>query len=170
MGINPLNINLKESDFLRKNIVKTLTSTFPSTTTNATTSLITNLLPLEHGWLGWSLYFKEIKQNIDIYLHANSVTGEKVDYNYPIIDNSNCYFDNTKTDYNITAILPGYVQTKSTTKISIENENDLCESIKDICKKQGKQFMYCYYPDPDSTMHEFGVSSPEAKKVSSTLL
>ena len=164
MGINPININLKKEDFLRKNIVKTLTSTFPSTTTNATTSLITNLLPLEHGWLGWSLNFKEIKQNIDIYLHANSITGEKVDFEYPIINNADCYFDNAKTDYNITAILPSYVQTKNTNKIVIENENELCEAIKNTCEKPEKQFMYCYYPDPDSTMHEYGVSSPEAKE------
>lgn len=169
MGINPLEINLNKNDFLRKNVVKTLTSTFPSTTTNATTSLITNLLPLEHGWLGWSLHFNKIKQNVDIYLHANSVTGEKIDFEYPIVDNSNCYFDNTNSDYNVTAILPGYVQTKKTEKVIIQTEDDLFDNIKNICSKQGKQFIYCYYPDPDSTMHEYGVSSKEAKEVISCL-
>ncbi len=164
MGINPIVKNLNKNDFLRRNIKKTLTSTFPSTTTNATTSLATNLLPLQHGWFGWSLHFEDIRQNVDIYLHANSQTGEKLDYKYPIADNSNCYFDNANTDYNITPILPVYVQTKSEDKkIAIENEFDLCKAIKKVCNKKGKQFIYAYLPEPDSTMHDFGITSIEAK-------
>ena len=62
LGINPINKNLNENDFLRKNIKQTLVSTFPSTTTNATTSLMENKLPLEHGWFGWSMNFKDIKK------------------------------------------------------------------------------------------------------------
>ncbi|MFQ6723842.1 MAG: alkaline phosphatase family protein [Clostridia bacterium] len=165
LGINPIVKNLDKNKILRKNIKQTLTSTFPSTTTNATTSLTCNLQPLQHGWLGWSLHFDEIKQNVDIYLHTNSQTGEKVDYIYPIADNSNCYFDNANTDYNITPILPIYVQTKSEDKkIAIENEFDLCSYIKKVCNKKGKQFIYAYLPEPDATMHDFGVTSIEAKK------
>ena len=164
MGINPININLDENSLLRKNIKQKLTSTFPSTTTSATTSLICNKQPLEHGWFGWSLHFDEIGRNLDIYLHSDSKTGEKVNYNYPIADNSDCYFDNANTDYNISLISPGYVQTKSKDKkIVIENEVDLCKEIGKVCAKEGKQFVYAYLPEPDYTMHEFGVSSPEAK-------
>ena len=89
MGINPIVKNLDKKDILRKSVKMTLKSTFPSTTTNATTSLTSNLFPLQHGWLGWSLHFDEIKQNIDIYLHSNSKTGERVEYDYPIYDNTN---------------------------------------------------------------------------------
>ena len=164
MGINPIKRHLAKNSLLRKNIKQVLTSTFPSTTTNATTSLACNLLPLEHGWLGWSLYFDEINRNVDIYLHKDSQTGEAVDYVYPIADNSNCYFDNAHTDYEINPILPIFVQTKSNDKkIVIANEVDLAAAIKTVCAKEGKQFIYSYLPEPDSTMHDFGVSSPEAK-------
>lgn len=162
MGIYPLQKNLKPNDFLRKNIKQTLVSTFPSTTTNATTSLISNLLPLEHGWFGWSLYFDEIKQNIDVYLSKNTLTGEKVNFKYPIFDNSICYFDNTNTDYNITPIFPEYVQTHNKNKISIKTPDDLFKSIKQVCESAGKQFIYAYFPDPDATMHDYGVCSKEA--------
>lgn len=163
LGINPIKKNLSKKDFLRKNIKRVLTSTFPSTTTNATTSLATNLLPLEHGWFGWSLYFDEIKSNIDIYLHSNSQTGEKLNFTYPIADNSNCYFDNANSNYNVTNIAPAYFQAKTKNKIVIENELDLYEQIKQVCKKEGKQFIYSYLPEPDSTMHDYGVTSAEAK-------
>lgn len=164
-GINPIKINLRRKEFLRKNIKQTLVSTFPSTTTNATTSLTTNLLPLEHGWLGWNLYFDEIKQNIDIYLHSDSITKEKTNFIYPLKDNSNCYFDNSNSDYSVTSILPEYVMTKhEENKIIINNEIELCEMIKKVCQRDGKQFIYSYLPEPDSTMHEFGVSNKQAKQ------
>ena len=164
MGINPLKKNLKKKDFLRRNIVQTLKSTFPSTTTNATTSLTSNLLPLEHGWLGWSLHFNEINRNIDIYLSSDSQTHEKVEFNYPIADNSNCYFDNAKTDYEIIPIMPEYVKTKNQNKISVIDEAELFEEIKKVCNKEGKHFIYAYNPEPDSTMHQFGVTSPQSKE------
>ena len=163
-GIFPIKKNLKRKDFLRKNVVQTLTSTFPSTTTNATTSLISNLLPLEHGWIGWSLHFKEIERNIDIYLHSDSQTGEKVDYKYPIADNADCYFDHAKSEYNITAILPEYVQTSKTHKIVFEGELEMIEKIKQVCNQNGKQFIYAYNPEPDETMHNFGATSKQAKE------
>lgn len=163
LGINPIKKHLTKEDLLRKNIKQHLTSTFPSTTTNATTSLTCNLLPLEHGWLGWSLHFEKLKRNIDIYLHSDSKTQEKVDFVYPLEDNSNCYFDNANTDYNITPILPEYVKTKTTNRITINTEDELCKAIKRVCNKKGRQFIYAYLPDPDATMHKFGVSSSEAK-------
>lgn len=164
MGINPIKVNLNKNDFLRKNIKQVLTSTFPSTTTNATTTLATNKKPIEHGWFGWSLYFKEINRNIDIYLNTDSQTTEKLDFVYPIADNTDCYFDNANTDYEITPILPIFVKTKNDSrKIVIENEFDLCDEIKKVCAKDGKHFIYSYLPEPDATMHDFGVSSPEAK-------
>ena len=170
LGINPIRKNLDKNSFLRKNIKKSLTSTFPSTTTNATTSLSTNLLPLEHGWFGWSLHFNDINQNIDIYLHKNSQTGAPVDFKYPISDNSDCYFNHANSDYNITPILPIFVKTKcEDRKIVISNISELCKSVENICKKEGKQFIYSYLPEPDSTMHEYGVSSNEAKNIISKI-
>lgn len=164
LGLNPIKKNLKRKDILRKNIVQTLKSTFPSTTTNATTALITNKLPLEHGWLGWSLHFDEIKRNVDVYLHSDSQSGEKLDFEYALADNGDCYFDHAKTDYEIVAIMPEYCKTKTTNRINTEDDKELFNEIKNVCEKQGKHFIYAYNPEPDATMHNFGVTSAEAKE------
>ena len=164
MGVNPLEINLPESDFLRKHIVKTLTSTFPSTTTNATTSLCTNKLPLEHGWLGWSLHFDEIKRNVDIYLHRDSQTGEEVDYVYPMIDDSDGYFYHaTRTDYEVNTVFPTYVSCKPEYNHVIQGVDDFFATVREICNKPDKQFVYAYCPEPDYTMHEYGVTNPNTQ-------
>lgn len=166
LGIYPMNKNLDKNDFLMKHIKQTLLSTFPSTTTNATTSLMTNKLPLEHGWFGWSLYFENINKNIDIFLDVDSWTKEQVEIKNSPLGELDYYFDNANSDYNINTIFPKYVKvTHPERNHIIKNETDFFTSIKEICSKEGLQFIYAYYPDPDSTIHEFGVSSKEANNV-----
>ena len=164
LGIHPIKANLAKNSFLRKNIKQVLTSTFPSTTTNATTSLACNKQPLEHGWFGWTLHFAEINRNIDIYLHSDAQTKEKVEYKYPIIDNTDYYFYHANSSYQVNTIFPSFIKTNPNYQNTIiENELDMCNAIKDICSKNENQFVYAYLPDPDETMHRFGVSSPQAK-------
>lgn len=166
MGINPLEINLDEKDFLRTHIVKTLTSTFPSTTTNATTSLATNKYPLEHGWLGWSLHFDEIGRNVDIYMNCDSQTGEEIQWKYPMIDDGDCYFYHaTRTDYQISTVLPKYVSCKAQYNHEISGVDDIFDTIKQICSKAEKQFVYAYCPEPDHFMHANGVTCPETQQL-----
>lgn len=166
MGIYPLSVNLSNDSILRKNIVKELVSTFPSTTTNATTSLMTNTLPLEHGWFGWSMNFDKLNRNINIFLNEDSLTGEKVEIkNSPLMD-VNFYFDKANTDYKINTVFPPYVKVEHPENNNVfKRTNEFFENIKNICNKEGKQFIYAYNGEPDSTMHDFGVTSEEAKKV-----
>lgn len=164
MGMHPLEINLCKTSILRQNIKRVLVSTFPSTTTNATTSLLTNKLPLEHGWFGWNLYFEDIRKNIDLFTHRNSQTGEKVDYDYPMGQITDYYFDNAHTDYQINTIFMPYCYAKYQTRNTyIHDEFELEKSIIKITNKPGKQFIYAYFDDPDKTMHDFGVTSEQAK-------
>ncbi len=166
MGIYPINKNLKKNDFLVKNIKSTLKSTFPSTTTNATTSLLLNKVPLEHGWFGWSLYFENINRNINIFSSKDSWTNEEVNVDYSIIADLDYYFYNANTKYEINTLFPSYVKVKKPHTNNIyESNEDFFELLNKLCNKKGKQFIYAYNPEPDSTMHLYGVSSKEAKGV-----
>lgn len=59
--------HLPADSFFRKNIIKEYFTVFPPTTTAATTTMETGLTPIEHGWLGWSLYFSEIDKIVDAF-------------------------------------------------------------------------------------------------------
>jgi len=166
LGIYPMKKNLNNEDFLMKNIKQTLLSTFPSTTTNATNSLMLNKLPLEHGWFGWSLYFQELNRNIDIFLNTDSSTGEQVEINNSPLTGHDYYFDYANTDYNINTVFPSYVKVNHPERNFVfSDEREFYENIELICSKEGKQFIYAYYPDPDHTMHDYGVTSKEAQSV-----
>jgi len=166
MGIYPIKENLNEKDFLRKNIKKTLVSTFPSTTTNATTSLMTNTLPLEHGYFGWTINFPDINQNIAIYLGVDGWSGEKVEIKNSPLKDIECYFDNSKTEYNINTVFPGYVNVKNEERNHVYySQTEFFRNIEDICNHEGKQFIYAYNEEPDHTMHDYGVKNKVSKSL-----
>lgn len=166
LGMNPININLNKNQVLRKNIKQVLTSTFPSTTTNATTSLMQNQYPLEHGWFGWSMYFKEIDKNVDIFKNTNSLNGEKLEIKSSPLGNLDYYFNHAKSEYQINSIFPSYVKVqKPEINHTFNNMDEFFNILREILLKPEKQFVYSYYPDPDATMHDYGVSSFEAKYV-----
>ncbi len=166
LGKNPLEINLDKSSILRKSVEAELTSVFPATTTNATT-LLANSFPLEHGMFGWSINFEELGKNVDVYLSKDSETGEPIEDGFmakrlPIIP----FYKDAKTDYKISNVVPAYWHD------GIEKNRHICSQIDDyfreieaICKEEGRQFVYCYCPEPDATMHDNGVSSKEAKNL-----
>lgn len=170
LGMNPIEKTLDDDSYMRSHIVRTLTSTFPSTTTNATTSLLLNKVPLEHGWFGWSINFENIDRNVDIFMNTDSWTGELLNIKNLPIAPKDYYFDNAKTDYDINTVFPKYVEVKYPERNSIyDNEEEFFAYINMACKKAGKQFVYAYYPDPDYTMHRYGVDSMEARYIVNSL-
>lgn len=166
LGIYPMKKNLRCDDYLMKNIKQVLVSTFPSTTTNATNSLLQNKLPLEHGWFGWSVYFKSINRNVNIFLNTDSWNGEKLEIKDSPLGKVEYYFDQAHTDYNISSVFPDFVKVKYNERNNVfRNETEFFKTIEEICDRKDKQFVYAYYPEPDSSMHNFGVTSKEAEKV-----
>ncbi len=170
MGVHPLSVNLAETDFLRANVKDVLTSTFPSTTTCATTSLTTNRLPLEHGWFGWSVYFDKIKRNVNIFLDTDSWTNEKLDVsgNSPLAVFP-YYFDRAdeSCEYQINTVFPVFVQVAHPERNVAWNFDmaTFFRHIKQICAKDGKQFVYAYNNEPDHSMHENGVDCPATREI-----
>lgn len=165
MGINPMNINLNKNSILSKNIKQKLTSVFPSTTTSATTALMSCKYPMEHGWLAWSVYLDFMDKVVDLYPSCDSYTKEKIDAGllFEHLPYSPYYLDN-KSNYCLNTVFPPFMKIGPVeNNVFFENTSEMANAIKTICKKEGKQFIYCYNPEPDSTMHMCGVSSVEAK-------
>jgi phosphopentomutase len=110
------------------------------------------------------MYFEDIDRSIDIYTGKDSLTKEPVEYVKPLYDNSDDYFHKGNGEYEITHVAPIYAETKyPEKKIVVKDEIELCRAIKSVTEREGKQFIYSYISDPDSTMHREGVRSEKAK-------
>ena len=164
LGSHPINVNLSESDFLRRNIRQTLTSVFPSTTASATTSLLTNKSPMEHGWFGWCLYFEELKSVVNLFPETDAATGEPIEKGYVRkVLPYKPFYEEARTDYTASVVVPEYWDKDDKNRYVWHTHDELFAHIRAICGNAGKQFVYAYCDEPDSTMHRFGVSSAEAK-------
>lgn len=161
MGTSILEKHLPKDSFLRRHFVDTISSVFPPTTTAATTTMTTGLSPIEHGWLGWSLYFDELQANVDLFPNTLSGTNDEVaaDYNVatryiPYVDLFEKINDATHGEVHAQCISP-FSEYKS------KSVNEICNTVKSICLENGRNYIYTYWDQPDHDMHEYGTWIPQ---------
>ncbi len=159
MGSNILNNILNEDDFLRKYKLKDYYSVHPSTTTAATTSIISGLNPVEHGWLGWNIFVEPENKIVTMYTNTLKDTENQA-ATYKITDK---YFPyqpitekiNNKKNCYANSILPFK-------KDAYKDFDDMLNKINNELNTADKNYIYAYYTNPDSLLHEFGVGSQES--------
>ncbi len=164
MGVHPLKKNLSPDSFFMRHTRQVVTSVFPSTTTNATTSYITNKYPMEHGWFGWSVYLEETGRAVDIFLDRDSFTHEQLPAGtvrriLPVEP----FWNRAASDYAVRAVAPAYWNYEVEDTIVWRDVDSFFDGVRTACSGDGKHFVYAYCDEPDHTMHEFGVTSAEAK-------
>lgn len=162
LGLNVLEQNLSYRDFLRRNLFSEYSSVFPPTTTASTTSLLSGLSPIEHGWLGWDVYFEQEGKNICCFRNTLQGTNEvAADYNVAqkylpyknIVDLIN---ESGKAKANI--IFPFGENAHPELK-------DWINEIKKSVKTKDNTFTYAYWENPDHALHRLGTKSNEVTKI-----
>lgn len=154
--------NKKASGWMLKNKVLSIYSVNPATTAAATTSFLSGKYPIETGWLGWSLYDEEEGFPIEILRSRNFVTGEDLtvkDKGKRDMPYKNIVELINEKGHNAKIISPFAGEYKGKLKIS---------KIASICSdfmKNGGDFAYVYWPDPDATLHSYGVKNHHVQKV-----
>lgn len=165
LGTSILEGNLNADGFLRKHFVDSVSSVFPPTTVAATTSAISGLQPITHAWFGWDCYYPQIDKNVTVFLNTEQGTDKPAaDENIPwkycgyqsVVNRIN---DSGQKAYNVTPFMPPYPRSFSA----------ICGRIAGLCSEAGSKYIYAYWSEPDTTMHEHGCYSKKAKQVISTL-
>ncbi|NLK75304.1 MAG: alkaline phosphatase family protein [Clostridiales bacterium] len=156
MGVDALKYHLSEDSFFRKNMIREYYSVFPPTTTSATTTMESGLTPVEHGWLGWSLYFKELDKIVEAFPNMEKDTGmQAADYNVArrYIPYRSIYDKIKET---------GGANAYSVFRfgnIRIETFDELIGEIERLCATEERKYIYGYWEYPDSLMHDHGCYS-----------
>jgi len=167
MGINIINNHLNENAGLRKNIKREISSVFPPTTVAATNSVLSGLPPFVHGNLGWMQYNKfedcypVVFKNIDYY-DEDRILIEKFQKEYLNYKDIFVQIKEKHPDYLVTSIFPDFIVGGCA---SFSEEVD---RILEIVKSKNS-FTYCYWTDPDATIHETGVNSLKTSLVMNNL-
>ena len=165
MGKNIIERNLDKNGFFNTHFAGAYSSTFPPTTVAATTSIGNGLTPCEHGWLGWDCYFPQIDRDVTVFLNTDTESKEKVAeesvaWKYLGYSSVNDRINSAGGKaYFVAPFIPPHPGTFE----------ESCEIIKTYCEEPGQKYIYCYFNEPDYTMHRMGCYCDEAKQVISSL-
>lgn len=154
-------LHLKPTDALIKKRKFDITSVFPPTTVAATTAFLTGLYPYETGWLGWCQHFNDLNVTVDMF--SNNISKTTVKY-HEDISYKYCPFKtiieliNERTIYKAGSVYP--------IKINNGEAKNLDSFFSNIDNKlKSNDFIYAYWTDPDSTIHQNGVNDISVKTI-----
>lgn len=161
MGISIIDRHLSASSYIKKHVVRYLTSTFPSTTVAATTSINSGLQPIETGWLGWITYFKEVDRNVVTFFNSIQNTHdpaslEHLGYTHLPYKPLSVQIREKNPDVKAIAVSP-FNPNPLDKAIITKSVRFSCDTILETLKEDGRHFIYSYWDDPDASMHNQGV-------------
>jgi len=155
----------KDIPFIYSHIYTQFLSVFPPTTVAATTSLTTGRYPLETNYLGWTQYFKQYDDEIDVFPSTSKFTGNKYT---PSLSDSLLKHDkiwdeiNKNNGENIASFIQSF-EYSNLNKTDKENLDDYFEATDK--KLNNYKFLYSYCTEPDHTMHNTGIGSIETRNI-----
>lgn len=157
---------LGEDSFLSRHKLCDLSAVFPSTTVAATTSLRTGLPPAQHGWLGWTMFFPELSQSVDVFQNQVQFTGDQVAPYHA----GRRFLPTFEISQQITdrRLAKGYA-VSAHDALFARDWDQLSNVLLDVCREPGQKYVYAYYNQPDAEMHDTGVGSLQTKLVVKTL-
>lgn len=150
LGLDVMNKTLDKDSFLLSNLHHKINSIFPPTTACCTTSIMGGKYPIEHGYVGWDIYFKDIDKIVTIFKNHEKDNENNL-FNYNVAEKYLPYkkivdLINEETNYDAYELLP-FGENK------YDSLNDMFVKLEKLCKIPGKKYIYCYYNEPDHTLH-----------------
>jgi len=168
--------NTGEAGFLRENLLENITSVFPSGGASMI-SYYTGLSPLEHGWLGQTLFFKEfgrfvdIRSNLDAYSDIPVTKMRIADFIMPyetfFSDISRSRIENIQPF----SIAPSgaAVSEKGNIHKTADSFERVCELIAKICASGQNTFTFVYWDALRETAARTGCRSEKTAEELKTI-
>lgn len=164
LGTNILKQNLPTSAALRKQQITKLTSIFPPTTVAATTAFLSGELPRTNGHISWMQYDKETDINTVVFRNEDYYdTNHKVlTSNFPAkLAYTNIFtrIKEARSDVLVEELWPDF---RINGYMSFDEQVD---RLIEISKTKGQTLNYCYWTNPDETIHRHGENSVTTRLV-----
>lgn len=165
MGNEFIHRQLQPDGFFCRCQVDEISSVYPCTTTAATTSMLSGLSPLEHGWLGWSPWFREYGRILDVYLDRDSLSGQEIKPSagelLPFADMGQLIYAATRGSVGLHRIQPNYAAD------GVNTFDEVIARIREYAGMPGPQLILAYWYQPDSRMH---IEGPYSENVRAEVL
>ena len=167
MGRNIVRKHLKDDSFIRTHYVTTINSTFPPTTAAATTAFLTGKYPIETGWIGWDVYFKDYDRSIILFRSMDFHTKELlIKEGEPRI--ADRYFP-TRQLFELIEAGDNNAKAFAIQRYPIQPDGPKTllhsgvKKLNKVLKENEECFVYFYWDSPDREMHENGIDHWKVK-------
>lgn len=163
LGLEVLERHARPEGFFRSHLMGALSPVFPCTTVAAMNSYYSGLSPAEHGWLGWSLFFKEYGRVVDTYLNRDSFTQEAVQPPpaYTLMPYESIFTALQRAGVECHSVSPFPSPYCDCYKIEAGFEDQL-RAVGELCARPGERFIMGYFTEPDALMHRLGPGDERA--------
>ena len=136
----------------KKDLLQTV---IPATTVAANTTLKTGLMPHQHGRIGWSQYFSETNEVVNIFSNTNFDTDQPSRLSVPsytptcktIVERIN---EKGQKAYEV---MPEWAPN------GCKTFDEWCARIRMLCHEDGKKYIYAYWGELDSKLHFNGIGT-----------
>ena len=167
LGSEVLDACFKEKkSFLHAHKVGDFLSVYPPTTTAAITSILSGKPPIETAWFGWHQYFQTV--NCDLVLFKNSGYYDETFSLPPKVAETTLPYVSLFDLLSQKGIRNEVVYPQWHEK-GVEDFRAFCQSIDSFVHVAGPGFLYAYWDEPDSTLHEHGVGSVAVNRLVQTM-
>lgn len=146
--------------------IDVIDAVFPPTTVAGITTFESGLAPIEHGWLGWRMYFEDYNKILDVFTGRESYGGEFIDSEHQkVIGYEKIYSKIKKGTFDEVECHEIYPEK---IKRNVDNNKlhqaksifDFFDKVSDIVNSNDKEkFIYGYWDQPDYSLHGYGCKS-----------
>jgi len=166
MGSNIMERNLPEDSFLRRHKIGSVSSQFPATTVASLNGIVSGKYPCETGWLGWDQYIEPLDETIEIYPNTIKDTETPAaDYNVAqkFLGYTTIWDKIAKSGQAGSVVISPYDGVANIPAMG--GLDEMTRMVQMACDRDGRKFIYVYYPEFDSVAHDFGPDSDMAVSI-----
>lgn len=175
LGDSILNLH-SEFGIFNESKVDVIDAVFPPTTVAAIDTFESGLAPIEHGWLGWRMYFKDYDKILDVFTGHDSYSGELITKNHQNVIKYEKIFSKIKrstfNEVECHEIYPSMIN-RNPVDYKLHQASDITsffDQLSDIVNSNNKEkFIYGYWTEPDYSMHGLGTKSIIIKNIISKI-
>jgi hypothetical protein len=154
-----------------------ITSVFPSTTAAACTTFNTGLAPAQHATTGWFMYLKELgtiavtipftpryartersASFIRLKIRPKGIFAHK-----PVFEKLPVPSYMVAGKEIVNSVFSS-IYARKAKQVGCRNIPDFFSKLKLVLAKPGRKFVYAYWPDIDSLIHDYGTKDARVKK------
>lgn len=160
MGLYNMEQLLSRDGFFYRHLKTAYSSVFPPTTASATTSLESGLFPSQHGWLGWTMYYPQLKKNVGVFTNRDDEGLPAADF-----PAAPAFMPYEGVVERVARAGFGSNRLQPFGEDKVDTIRQMGQRLEELCARPGRNYVYAYWNQPDSAMHVYGAGHEKVRQI-----